>query len=187
MRTVPRDRFVPDALHAHAHDDTPLPIGFGQTISQPYIVALMTQLADVGEGSRVLEVGTGSGYQTAILAALGAEVFSLEIVEPLFLRARKTLASLGFENVHLRLGDGTDGWPEAAPFDAIVVTAAPETIPSALKEQLKPGGRLVIPVGSTAQDLRVITRGADGFEESTITAVRFVPMTGRAQEKTTAQ
>lgn len=187
MRTVPRERFVPVEHRAHAHDDSPLPIGYAQTISQPYIVALMSQLANVKPGSRVLEIGTGSGYQTAVLAELGAEVYSIEILEPLTARAQEVLRELGYANLHFRHGDGYDGWPEAAPFDAIIVTAAPPQTPSPLLNQLALGGRLVIPVGQARQELRLIARTNTGFQEQIVTAVRFVPMTGAAQTKTAAQ
>jgi protein-L-isoaspartate(D-aspartate) O-methyltransferase len=183
MRTVPRHEFVPDRLERDAYDDGPLPIGHGQTISQPYIVALMTDLANVGKGDRVLEVGTGSGYQAAVLAELGAEVYSIEIVEALAERARKTLSRLGYEKVHVRHGDGYAGWPEHAPFDAIVVTAAPPEIPKPLEEQLAVGGRLVVPVGERYQELKVIERTDRGYERRTEIPVRFVPMTGTAQER----
>ncbi len=180
MRRVPRHEFVPAALRAAAYDDRPLPIGEQQTISQPYIVALMTELAGVGRGARVLEIGTGSGYQAAVLAELGARVHSIEIVAPLARRAAQVLKRLGY-GVHLRTGDGTRGWPEAAPFDAVLVTAAPPRIPDALRRQLKVGGRLVIPVGDPDQELRVVVRTAAGFEERSVIPVRFVPMTGEAQ------
>jgi len=181
MRKVPRHEFVPEGLRALAYDDGPAPIGYGQTISQPYIVALMTQLAAVRPRDRVLEIGTGSGYQTALLAELGAEVYSIEIIAPLAERAGQALARLGYGNVTIRAGDGYVGWPEAAPFDAIVVAAAPAYVPEPLKQQLKLGGRLVIPVGTPYQELEVITRTPSGFSERSITAVRFVPMTGRAR------
>lgn len=181
MGAVPRHVFVREGLRSEAYDDTPLPIEADQTISQPYIVALMTELAMLAPGERVLEVGTGCGYQAAVLAELGAEVFSIEIVEELATSARKRLAELGYK-VEVRHGDGYGGWPDHAPFDAIVVTAAPPQIPMPLQEQLKVGGRLVVPVGRGFQDLVVVTRTADGFERRTVTGVRFVPMTGRAQE-----
>jgi protein-L-isoaspartate(D-aspartate) O-methyltransferase len=177
MRAVPRHEFVPAASRDQAYADSPLPIGEGQTISQPYIVALMTELAAVRSGSRVLEVGTGSGYQAAVLAALGADVYSIEIVEPLARRAAETLARLGYR-VHLRNGDGYRGWLEAAPFDAIVVTAAPPRVPPALVAQLAPGGRLVIPVGEDEQELQVLRRGPSGIETHHVVPVRFVPMVG---------
>ena len=185
MRQVPRHEFVPAAERAHAYEDRPLPIGAGQTISQPYIVALMTQLAAVGPGSKVLEVGTGSGYQAAVLAACGAEVYSIEIVDALAKRAQHDLARLGIENVHVRSGDGYRGWPEVAPFDAIVVTAAAPQVPPALLSQLRIGGRLVIPVGETwqAQTLQVHTRTETGFDVHDVVPVRFVPMTGAVRGK----
>jgi protein-L-isoaspartate(D-aspartate) O-methyltransferase len=178
MRRVPRHRFVPPAYEQEAYDDAPLPIGEGQTISQPYIVALMTELLRLRGDERVLEVGTGSGYQAAILAELAREVYSIEIVEPLARRAAATLAALGYGAVHVRAGDGYRGWPEAAPFDAIIVTAAPDHVPQPLVDQLKPGGRLVIPVGGLWQQLLLITRTASGVERREIIPVRFVPMTG---------
>jgi protein-L-isoaspartate(D-aspartate) O-methyltransferase len=181
MRTVPRERFVPDSQRALAFADGPLAIGQGQTISQPYIVALMTELARTGPDRRVLEVGTGSGYQAAVLAACSREVYTIEILPDLGRRAEALLRELGIANVRVRVGDGYDGWPDAAPFDAIVVTAAPDTIPKPLLEQLKPGGRLVIPVGSSDQDLVVVTRTADGFRRESVIPVRFVPMTGKAE------
>jgi protein-L-isoaspartate(D-aspartate) O-methyltransferase len=182
MRRVPRHLFIPEHARESAYDDGPVSIGFEQTISQPYIVALMTELVRPGTGDRVLEVGTGSGYQAAILAELVAEVDTIEIVEPLGLRAGALLRELGYANVQCRIGDGYRGWPEKAPFDAIVVTAAPGSIPEPLKQQLAVGGRLVIPVGAMDQDLVLVTRTPDGFREQTIAPVRFVPMTGEAQQ-----
>jgi protein-L-isoaspartate(D-aspartate) O-methyltransferase len=182
MRAVPRHRFLPARLEDQAYGDYPLPIGLNQTISQPYIVALMTELARPGPGRRVLEVGTGCGYQTAVLAAAGCEVYSIEIHEPLALQAARLLRELGHDSVQVRAGDGYAGWPEAAPFDAIVVTAAALRVPPPLPEQLKPGGRLVIPVGDAHQDLRLITRGEAGCTAHNVIAVRFVPMTGSIAE-----
>ncbi len=182
MRTVPRHLFVPPEYREQAYADHPLPLGQRQTISQPYIVALMTELVRPRPGSKVLEVGTGSGYQAAVLAACGAEVYTIEILPELARRAEAVLKKLGYQNLHTRIGDGYDGWPEAAPFDAVVVTAAPDAIPQPLLDQLAPGGRLVIPVGSHSQDLVLVTRTADGFERRSVTPVRFVPMTGKAQE-----
>jgi protein-L-isoaspartate(D-aspartate) O-methyltransferase len=180
MRTVPRHRFVPPELVPDAYRDRPLPIGLGQTISQPFIVALMTELLDPQPGARVLEVGTGSGYQAAVLAECVAKVYTIEIVPPLGERARKVLAELGYRNVEVRIGDGYKGWPEAAPFDAIIVTAAPDHVPQPLIDQLAPKGRMVIPVGSHhgIQDLLVISKDADGRAVTRRTlAVRFVPLT----------
>lgn len=184
MREVPRHEFIPDSqVRDLAYLDRPLPIGHDQTISQPYIVAAMTELARVEPGDRVLEVGTGSGYQAAILAAIGAEVYSIEIVEWLGTWAAEALERTGYDDrVTTRIGDGYAGWPDQAPFDAILVTAAPPEVPEPLKEQLKVGGRLVIPVGDLDQELRVYTRTEDGLKTETVFPVRFVPMTGKAQE-----
>jgi protein-L-isoaspartate(D-aspartate) O-methyltransferase len=175
---------VPPDQRARAYEDTPLPIGFEQTISQPYVVAAMTEAAQLAPGEKVLEIGTGSGYQAAVLAELGVDVYSIEIVEPLAKRTHELLARMGYTKLHLRIGDGYQGWPDAAPFDAIVVTAAPEKIPQPLIDQLAVGGRLVIPVGAQGdQDLRVITRSANGTTTESLFPVRFVPMTGKAQRK----
>jgi protein-L-isoaspartate(D-aspartate) O-methyltransferase len=180
MRKVPRHRFVPADLANSAYEDRPLPIGEGQTISQPFIVALMTDLAEPKKSDVVLEVGTGSGYQAAVLAECVARVYTIEIVRPLGERAAAVLKELQYKNVETRIGDGYAGWPSAAPFDAIVVTAAPDHVPQPLIDQLKPGGRLVIPVGTQmgGQDLQVIERSADGrtVRRSTL-PVRFVPLT----------
>lgn len=181
MRRVPREAFVPPALRSQAYQDSPLPIGAGQTISQPYMVAVMSHLAGVGAGDRVYELGTGSGYQAAVLAAMGVEVYSVEIVPELAERAAATLQRLGYANVHVRAGDGYLGWPEAAPFDAVVVTAAHPTIPEPLIEQLAVGGRLVMPVGAThaTQQLTLLTKQPDGrLRERALLPVRFVPVTG---------
>ena len=186
LEAVPRHLFVPAGERGKAYADHPLPIGGGQTISQPYMVALMTSLLDLRPGARVLEIGTGSGYQAAILSRLAGEVYTIEILPPLAERARHTLADLGCRNVHLRTGDGFQGWPEAAPFDGIIVTAAPPTVPEPLLQQLKVGGRLVIPVGDrdAIQNLQVLTKRADGgFDRSSVMPVRFVPMTGEAQRR----
>jgi protein-L-isoaspartate(D-aspartate) O-methyltransferase len=180
MRQVPRHEFVLPAYRERAYDDTPLPIEADQTISQPYIVALMTELADIQTGERVLEIGTGSGYQAAVLAQLGAEVFSIEILEKLARTAHARLRRLGVA-VKVRHGDGYAGWPEHAPFHAILVTAAPPSIPQPLEAQLAVGGKLVVPVGEDYQQLVVVERTADGYERHSVAPVRFVPMTGRAQ------
>ncbi len=180
IATVARERFVPPHLAAAAYENRPLPIGEGQTISQPFIVALMTDLLQPKPDHVVLEVGTGSGYQAAVLAECVAKVYTIEIVAPLAQRARAALDAAGYRNVETRTGDGYQGWPEAAPFDGIMVTAAPDHVPPRLIEQLKPGGRLVIPVGPYrgAQELLVIEAGRDGraITRRTI-AVRFVPLT----------
>jgi protein-L-isoaspartate(D-aspartate) O-methyltransferase len=186
MRRVPRHEFVPENLRGAAYADHPLPIGHGQTISQPYMVAAMTQLLQPRPGHRVLEVGTGSGYQAAVLAALVKEVYSIEIVEPLGREAAARLARLGCTNVQVRVGDGYAGWPEAAPFDGILVTAAPDHVPAPLLVQLKPGGRLVIPVGGPGETqwLDVIHKHPDGrLTTERAMAVRFVPLTGPGAEE----
>ncbi len=180
MRAVPRHLFVPASEIDHAYEDRPLPIGHGQTISQPYIVALMTALARLQPGHRVLEVGTGSGYQAAILSRVVRRVYSIEIVEPLAHDAADRLDRLGYRNVTVKTGDGYVGWPEQSPFDAILVTAAPDHIPAALVAQLKPGGRLVIPVGPVydVQELKVIEKDEKGRTTTrSVTSVRFVPLT----------
>jgi len=180
---VPRHRLVPDSVRAWAYEDRPLRIGHQQTISQPTVVAIMSDLARIEPGDKVLEVGTGSGYQAAVLAELGATVYSIEIVEPLGRRARRDLDALGYdERVHTRIGDGYRGWPEEAPFDAILVTAAPPEIPAPLREQLAPGARLVVPVGRDIQELIVLEKTPEGFERTESIPVRFVPMTGEAQQ-----
>lgn len=184
MARVPRHRFVPEDQQRRAYNDHPLPIGHGQTISQPYIVALMTQLAVPKPSDRALDVGTGSGYQAAVLAELCKEVFSIEIVEPLAEQAKKRLAELGYKNIHVRAGDGYRGWPEHAPFDVIIVAAAPTHVPQPLVEQLAPGGRMVLPVGGYPQQLTLITKKADGtIRRRVVAPVLFVPMTGEAQQK----
>jgi protein-L-isoaspartate(D-aspartate) O-methyltransferase len=179
MRAVPRHEFVPRSMQHLAYVDRPLPIGRDQTISQPYIVALMSELAEIDGDAVVLEVGTGSGYQAAVLADIARRVYSIEIIAELTAAAERTLRRLGYDNVEVRHGDGYAGWPEQAPFDAILVTAAPPAVPEALRRQLAIGGRLVIPVGERYQELRVITRTEDGFEERSVLPVRFVPMTDR--------
>ena len=183
MRTVPRHLFVPEDLQSEAYRDSPLPIGLGQTISQPYIVALMSELLEARPGDTVLEVGTGSGYQAAVLAAMGVEVFTIEIVPELCAQAGTVLAELGYDSVHVRCGDGYGGWPEKAPFDGVIVTAAPDRVPEPLLEQLREGASMVIPVGAWHQDLKTLTRTEDGFEERSVIPVRFVPMTGKVQKE----
>jgi protein-L-isoaspartate(D-aspartate) O-methyltransferase len=180
MRRVPRHQFVPEEYNHLAYENNPLPIGYGQTISQPYIVALMTQELGVEAGKKVLEIGTGSGYQAAVLGELGLEVFTIEIIEPLANEAEQRLEELGYESVYVRNADGYFGWPEEAPFDAIIVTAAPDHIPQPLLQQLKIGGVLVIPVGPVGgvQELWRITRlSADEFQSASLGGVRFVPFT----------
>ena len=181
MDKVPRHRFVPANYRSEAYDNRPLPIGYGQTISQPYIVALMTDLLNLKPGVSVLEIGTGSGYQAAILAELTQRVYSIEIIEALGRRARQTLSEAGYGGVQLKVGDGYFGWPQAAPFDAIVVTAAAGHVPPPLVKQLKPGGRMIIPVGTAflTQHLLLVEKQADGSIVSRqILPVRFVPLTG---------
>jgi len=176
LRRVARDRFVLSGSEAVAYQDSPLSIGHGQTISQPYIVAVMSEAAAIGPGESVLEIGTGSAYQTAVLAELARTVYTIEIIPELATRAEALLRTLGYGNVHTRLGDGYAGWPDRAPFDAIVVTAAPPEVPATLQDQLAVGGRLVVPVGTANQELLVIERTADGFTERRLMPVRFVPM-----------
>ena len=184
MRKVPRHLFVPEKERLLAYGDYPLPIGHQQTISQPYIVALMTDLLELDGSERVLEIGTGSGYQAAVLAEMAKEVYSIEIVKPLAKSAAKTLREMGYTKIHVRCGDGYRGWPEAAPFDAVIVTAAPDHVPQPLVDQLKDGGILVIPVGGQymGQNLKLIEKSANGTTTEDVLAVRFVPMTGEAQE-----
>jgi len=181
MGSVPRHALVPEAVRSMAYEDRPLPIGFGQTISQPYIVAAMTEVLELEGDERVLEIGTGSGYQAAVLAELCREVFSIELEKALADRAREDLARLGYTNVHVRNGDGYRGWPEAAPLYASVVTAAPDHVPPALVEQLAVGGRMIIPVGRALQDLLLVTRTEDGVDQRVLMGVRFVPMRGEAE------
>lgn len=178
MERVPRHAFVPAAYEDLAYADRPLPIGEGQTISQPFIVARMTEALAPRPGDRILEVGTGSGYQAAVLAEIVGEVFTIEIVESLGLTARRRLAALGYEKVHVRIGDGYRGWPEESPFDGILVTAAAPSVPQPLLEQLREGRRLVIPLGEGDQRLVVLTRTSTGVERREIEEVLFVPMTG---------
>ncbi len=182
MRRVPRHELVPAAARDQAYADRPLSIGHGQTISQPYMVAAMTEALALAPGARVLEIGTGSGYQSAVLAAVGAEVYTIEIVAPLAERARADLERLGYA-AHVRVGDGYRGWPEAAPFDAILLTAAPDHVPQPLLAQLAEGGRMVLPLGGIEQDLVRITRTPDGLVRETLFGVRFVPMTGEAERR----
>ena len=176
MRRVPRHRFVPGAYSLFAYVDGPLPIGHGQTISQPSLVAEMTDQLKLKKTDKVLEIGTGSGYQAAILAELVDKVFTIEIVEPLARQAEQTLAERGYKNVRVRAGDGYGGWPDEAPFDAIIVTAAPDHVPQPLLDQLAVGGRLVIPVGKDFQTLELYHRTTTGYERKTLTLVRFVPL-----------
>lgn len=184
LRAVPRERFVPDTHRRLAYADHPLPIGQGQTISQPFIVAFMTEAARIKPGDKVLEVGTGSGYQAAVLAAMGAQVFTIEIIPELAAAATATLREAGYERVQVRTGDGYRGWPEEAPFDAIIVTAAPAEIPPALIEQLAEGGRMVIPVGpqSSGQELTLVTKRRGQVRQRTLLPVRFVPFTRAPEE-----
>ena len=177
MKRVPRHDFVPGYMSRAAYADRPLPIGHDQTISQPYIVGLMTEMAKIRPEDKVLEIGTGSGYQAAVLSLLAAEVFSIEIVPELAESAAARLKRMGYGNVTVRCGDGYRGWPEEAPFDAIIVTAAPPSVPKELIRQLKPGGRLVVPVGTLFQDLILVTKDADGkTHQENLIPVRFVPM-----------
>jgi len=183
MAKVPRHEFVPPRQRHAAYRNRPLTIGAGQTISQPFIVALMTDLLAVKRGDKVLEIGTGSGYQAALLSQLAQDVYTIEIVESLGKAAARTFARLGYANVHARIGDGYKGWPEHAPYDSIIVTAAPDHVPPALIEQLKPGGRLVIPVGKLAQELMVITKNEDGTTtRREVVPVQFVPLTRNKKE-----
>ena len=185
MRAVPRHLFVPEPQRALAYTDSPLPIGFDQTISQPYIVAFMTQALELEPGHRVLEIGTGSGYQAAVLSLLAKEVYTIEILAPLAERARKTLTDLGFRNIQARTGNGYLGWPEFAPYDRIMVTAAPDEVPAALVQQLKIGGLMAIPVGTANQEVRILRRTATGTETLRTLPVRFVPMTGKPKGEQT--
>ena len=180
MTATPRHEFVPDGEQARAYEDSPLPIGFGQTISQPFIVAFMTAALKLKATDRVLEVGTGSGYQAAVLSHLVKEVYSIEIVEGLAKRADKTLKRLGYENVMTKFGDGYQGWPDKAPFDALIVTCAPDKIPQALIDQLKEGGRMIIPVGQEGmvQELYLLEKEGGQVKKKAVMPVRFVPMTG---------
>ncbi len=185
MKTVPRHRFVDPEYSDKAYGDHPLPIGEGQTISQPYVVAHMTELLELEPGDTVLEIGTGSGYQAAILGEIADEVHSVEIRESLAQEAERRLKELGYRNVHVHVGDGYKGWKEKAPYEGIIVTAAPEDVPEALKDQLAVGGRLVIPVGDRIQKLKVYQKTDEGkFEEKSVSSVQFVPMVKRTQQRT---
>jgi protein-L-isoaspartate(D-aspartate) O-methyltransferase len=181
MRRIPRHRFVPPLYSALAYNDGPVPIGHGQTISQPSLVALMTEALTLQGAKKVLEVGTGSGYQAAVLAEIVPNVFTIEIVEPLATEAAHTLAELGYRTIHTRVGDGYQGWPEEAPFDAIIVTAAPDHVPQPLLDQLAVGGRLILPVGKVFQELALYRRTKDGYERTVLTLVRFVPLIHKDQ------
>jgi protein-L-isoaspartate(D-aspartate) O-methyltransferase len=182
MRKVPRHLFVRPDMVGQAYADHPLPIGQGQTISQPYIVAFMTEALGLRGGETVLEVGTGCGYQAAVLAELAAKVYTIEIIAPLAEEARERLRRLGYANVEVRAGDGYRGWPEAAPFDATLVTASAPRVPQPLKEQLKDGGRMILPVGDDEQDLVLVTRRGGTYSERRVLPVRFVPMTGEIRQ-----
>jgi protein-L-isoaspartate(D-aspartate) O-methyltransferase len=182
MNQVPRHEFVPADVRPLAYTDQPLPIGHGQTISQPYIVAFMTQALELKPGDKVLEIGTGSGYQAAVLAEITPQVYSIEIICELSEKARHTLDRLGYTKVITKCGDGYQGWPEHAPFNAVIVTAAPDHVPKPLLDQLAMGGRMVIPVGDQYQELMRFTRTRDGIKKETLLPVRFVPMTGEAQK-----
>jgi protein-L-isoaspartate(D-aspartate) O-methyltransferase len=177
MRAVPRELFIPQSFRSQAYEDHPLPIGFGQTISQPFMVGLMTELLEPKKNHRVLEIGTGSGYQAAVLSGLVGELYSIEIVPELARSATETLRTLGFLNVTMREGDGYRGWPEKAPFDGIILTAAPAEIPQVLLEELKPGGRLIAPIGERVQQLVVMQKSGDGkVTTRSVLPVSFVPM-----------
>lgn len=182
MRKVPRHLFVPESERSEAYTDHPLPIGHEQTISQPYIVAIMSELLNLDPGAKVLEIGTGSGYQAAVLAELAANVYTIEIIPELARQAERTLREMGYRNIEVRCGDGFEGWPEQAPFDAIIVTAAPKDIPEKLVDQLRIGGRLVIPVGSISQELLRCTKTPKGLTTENIIPVRFVPMVGKEKK-----
>ncbi len=184
MRKVPRHLLVPEDVRHLAYGDHPVPIGFGQTISQPFIVAFMTEKLAPKPGERILEIGTGSGYQAAVLGELVDQVYTIEIVDALAERAKKDLQLLGYENIHVRSGDGYLGWPEAAPFDAIIVTCAPENVPRPLVDQLKEGGRMIIPVGGKShQELHLLIKREGEVENRAVLPVRFVPMTGMAESE----
>jgi len=181
MRKVPREQFVPEQIRGQSYSDGPLPIGYDQTISQPFVVAFMTEKLRLRPTDRVLEIGTGSGYQAAILAELAAKVYTIEIVEPLGKKAAETLQQLGYKNVQVKIGDGYQGWPEYAPFDAVIVTCAPNHVPQPLVEQIKEGGRIIIPVGPTGdQTLYLLEKKNGRLEQRNALPVSFVPMTGEA-------
>ena len=184
MRKVERDKLVPCDLQPDAYADTPLPIGHGQTISQPFIVAYMTELLNPGPAQRILEIGSGSGYQAAVLAEIVRDVYTVEIIPALAERAKANLEAMGYRNIHFRTGDGGPGWPDEAPFDGIIVTAAAAVIPQQLMMQLKPGARMVIPLGNafSVQSLNVVTREDQGFKIEETISVRFVPLTGAARQ-----
>ncbi len=182
LRKVPRHLFIPENYRDMAYDDAPIPIGEGKTISQPYIVAYMTEALKIRPTYRILEIGTGSGYQSAILAELAREVYSIEILPELAQRAQQLLGTLGYSNVHIRIGDGYLGWPEKAPFDAIILTAAPPSIPSPLLDQLSEGGRLIAPVGIDFQQLVLLRKTKEGIQKQNLLPVRFVSMTGLARK-----
>lgn len=183
MRRVPREEFVPDKYKPHAYIDSPLPIGYEQTISQPFIVALMTDLVDLEGGERVLEIGTGSGYGAAVLAEIAEEVYTIEILKPLADSARERLVKLGYDNIKVLCGDGFFGWEEYAPYDAIVVTCAPGYIPQPLVDQLNVGGKMVIPVGESFQELVLVTKTEEEIKKENIIPVRFVPMKGEVEKR----
>jgi len=184
MRQVPRHELVPEQERPYAYEDRALPIGFGQTISQPYIVAFMSEMLEPRPTDRVLEIGTGSGYQAAVLSRLVSEVFTIEIIEPLASRAAADLKRIGCTNVLVRFGDGSHGWPEAAPFDAIIVTCAPDNVPQPVADQLVDGGRMIIPVGPIDhQELVLLRKRGSRLEKTDVLPVRFVPMTGQAQHR----
>lgn len=182
MEQVPRHLFVPESVRPKAYEDQALPIGPGRAIYQPYVVALMTSLLDLNKGDRVLEVGTGTGYHAAILSRIARDVYSIEIDSTAAAQARRRLAGLGYPNVHVRHGDGYQGWPDKAPFDAILLSVAPPHIPKPLIDQLRVGGKMVVPVGGFFQDLLVITKSADGLEKSRVIPVRLAPMAGKVRD-----
>jgi protein-L-isoaspartate(D-aspartate) O-methyltransferase len=182
MEKVPRHLFVPESLRSQAYADEVLSLGSGRTIYEPHVVALMTSLLDLQKGDRVLEVGTGSGYHAAVLARMAREVYSVEIVPPVASQARQRLEALGYHNIEIRVGDGYQGWSEHAPFDAILLAVAPPVIPKPLIDQLRVGGRMVVPVGGLLQDLLVITKTEDGLEKRTVIPVKLSPMTGKVRD-----